>query len=237
MTPYYSKPSQDGMLAALQAGRRRHRPARDALRHPRPHRRQDRARRPTRAPPSTDDSSRSRRPPATSPAASADLRPTWPSTAATTRSTSPGWPTAPSASSRSSGTSPATEYAAMIAAVDAGDLDERAAIDHGLLPAIDGDHGRGTTARSWPRRPSSCSASSPTAASRLPLPELDDDASSARRSATSLDKCWPICLEPPAPRAGRPARAPAGRPAGHPRSAGSARSAATWPCSSTTAGC
>ena len=42
VTPYYNKPPQDGRADALHDGRRRHRPAGDALRHPRPHRRRDR---------------------------------------------------------------------------------------------------------------------------------------------------------------------------------------------------
>ena len=39
VTPYYNKPPQDGSARALHRRRRRDRPAGDALRHPRPHRR------------------------------------------------------------------------------------------------------------------------------------------------------------------------------------------------------
>ena len=42
VTPYYNKPTAGGPGRALQHGRRRQRPAGDALRHPRPHRRHDR---------------------------------------------------------------------------------------------------------------------------------------------------------------------------------------------------
>ena len=43
VTPYYSRPPQEGLLRALHGGRRRHRPAGDALRHPAAQRRPDRA--------------------------------------------------------------------------------------------------------------------------------------------------------------------------------------------------
>ena len=42
VTPYYSKPTAGRRARALRGGRRRHRPAGDALRHPRPHRHRDR---------------------------------------------------------------------------------------------------------------------------------------------------------------------------------------------------
>ena len=45
VTPYYSKPPAEGLRRALHRDRRRHRPARDALRHPRPHRRSGSGRR------------------------------------------------------------------------------------------------------------------------------------------------------------------------------------------------
>ena len=65
VTPYYNKPPQDGAPRALHRGRRRHRPARDALRHPGPLGRRDRHRRRCSASPSTRRSWPTRTPRAT----------------------------------------------------------------------------------------------------------------------------------------------------------------------------
>ena len=65
VTPYYSKPPPAGLLRALPRGRRRHRPAGDALRHPGPHRPADRHRHAARAGRAPAHRSRSRTPPAT----------------------------------------------------------------------------------------------------------------------------------------------------------------------------
>ena len=176
-----------GHRRALQGDRRLHRAAGDALRHPRPRRHS--SSQPTRSParPSTRGSSRSRRPAATcTPARGCCDRPTW-SIYSGDDALNLAWLALGAVGVVSVvGHVAGRQHAAMVAAVDAGDLATARQIDSDLLPARRRDHEPGTRAPSWPRPHSSCTACCPTASSALPLLAATDEQVERSLSATTL---------------------------------------------------
>ena len=225
VTPYYNRPPQEGLVAALHRRRGRDRAAGDALRHPWPHRRsdQDRDAGPAgRARPDRGGQGRQGRP--LSSRRGCSPAPTWRIYSGTMRST---WRCLTQRrgrhGQRGRRTSPAAEYAAMVRALDAGDLAEAIRVHRSLLPAGARDHD--------PDPGRDHGQGGPAAAGCAPEPGDAPAAPRRHRRAgrTAADRPrggWLAC-EPPPPGARPAAAAGRGGSAHRAPSAGWARSAET----------